>query len=715
MKCALFVALGLVAAFHAVQASAGPVDKVVDLLKDLKARIESDGETEQTMYDKYACWCEKTSDRKAQAITKAQDDLRDLGQLILKLKGKVATLMAEIAELTAKIKENEAAQAEATSIRQKENEEFMAETTEMKDVLRALGRAIVVLRDGVKKDAFLQETSRARSAVSAVVQALPITAAAKFNGMSLLREFASAHAGAKYTPQSASIQGILKDMFDTFSGDLESTTELEAKRNKNFEEFIAEKQQELSEMKELVSEKKQQKAEAEAMLADSTQEYDDTEAQLKADIKFFDEMKEGCEAKHEEWAERSKMRKMELEGISKALELLTSDEARELFAKSIKEGKETNVDESKDSGVKISLVQLSGGLPAGKAYEALKASAKTTHSLRLASLAARLHETKAGHFDEVIEAIDKIIAELKEEAVEDMKKRDQCLDEYQKIESTVKETEWLIEKNEAKIEKLESLIEKLNKEKEDTLEAIEQVKEDIKAMKKTRKEENEEFLQAKKDDQDAIKLLVEARKFLKDYYEKNKIPLGKVQDGSFVQQGPEFEVPEDQAPDADFSGKGSRKGEAKGIVSMMTMIIEDLNDEIKNAMTAEEKAQLAFEKQLASAEALQEDLEKKVVTLEKQIAKKELDLSEEEKDLANNKDDLQKELDYKKEIEPDCDWIIGAFEKRAEMRTAEMDGLVQAKEFLAGASTEEASLVQKVGKHISNEKTLASVEFVGLR
>jgi len=703
------------AALHAARSSAGPVEKVVDLLKDLKARIESDGEAEQLMYDKYACWCEKTSDRKAKAITKAQDDLRDLGQLILKLKGKVATLMAEIAELAEKIKENEAAQAEATSIRQKENEQFMAETTEMKDVLRALGRAIVVLRDGVKKDSFLQEASGARIAVSAVVKALPITATAKFKDVSLLREFTSVHAGTKYAPQSATIQGILKDMFDTFSGDLESTTEEEARRNMNFEEFIAEKQQELTEMKELTATKEKQKAEAETMLADSTQEYDDTEAQLKSDIEFFDELKEGCEVKHEEWSERSALRKMELEGILKALEILTSDEARELFAKSIKEGKETNVDESKDSGVKISLLQLSGGLPAGEAYESLKKLAKRTHSLRLAALAARVHETKAGHFDEVIEAIDKIIAELKEEAVEDVKKRDQCLEEYQKIESKVKKTEWLIEKNEAKIEKLEALIEKLGEEKDDTLEAIEEVKEDIKAMKKTRKEENEEFLQAKKDDQDAIKLLVEARKFLKDYYEKNKIPLGKVQGGSLVQQGPEFEVPEDQAPEADFSGKGSRKNQAKGIVSIMTMIIEDLNDEIKNGMTAEEKAQLAFEKQLAAAEKLQEDLEKKVVTLEEQIAKKEEDLSEEEKDLDNNKEDLQKELDYKKEIEPDCDWIIGAFEKRAKMRTAEMDALVEAKEFLAGASTEEASLVQKVGKQNSDHQSLANIEFVGLQ
>ena len=41
-------------------------------------------------------------------------------------------------------------------------------------------------------------------------------------------------------------------------------------------------------------------------------------------------------------------------------------------------------------------------------------------------------------------------------------------------------------------------------------------------------------------------------------------------------QEPVFKVSADQAPDASFSGKGSHKGESKGIVSILTMIIEDL-------------------------------------------------------------------------------------------------------------------------------------------
>merc|ERR1719492_138801 len=129
-------------------------------------------------------------------------------------------------------------------------------------------------------------------------------------------------------------------------------------------------------------------------------------------------------------------------------------------------------------------------------------------------------------------------------------------------------------------------------------------------------------------------------------------------------------------------------------------------------MTSEEKAKEAFEKALKTAEKLQKDLEEKVVTLSDQIGKKEEDLSDEEKDLKNNKDDLKKELEYKKEIEPDCEFIINTFDKRAKMRTAEMDGLTEAKEFLSGAST---NLLQNVNTSPSSNNDLAHIQFLGMR
>merc|ERR1719301_42137 len=142
--------------------------------------------------------------------------------------------------------------------------------------------------------------------------------------MALLSEFASA--GAGYAPQSATIQGMLGDMYLTFSGNLESATLDEANQNADYEKMYATLEKENNKMKATRQRKETKKAEAEAMLADTTKAYDDTEKQMKADTEFFDQTKAACQSKHEEWEVRKEMRDAELDGINKALEILTSDE-----------------------------------------------------------------------------------------------------------------------------------------------------------------------------------------------------------------------------------------------------------------------------------------------------------------------------------------------------------------------------------------------------
>merc|ERR1719271_1738186 len=191
-------------------------------------------------------------------------------------------------------------------------------------------------------------------------------------------------------------------------------------------------------MKKTRARKETEKAEAEAMLADTTKAYDDTEKQMKADTEFFDQTTAACESKHEEWTLREKLRDDELDGINKALEILTSDEARELFAKSIKPGVETFLQIASTPA----LLQDAASAPAARAYGALRAQVKKTHSIRLAALAVQVRTSKAGHFDEVIKAIDEMIKTLEEEGADDPAKKTQCLDEYQEITKTVKDLDW---------------------------------------------------------------------------------------------------------------------------------------------------------------------------------------------------------------------------------------------------------------------------------
>merc|ERR1719482_1546985 len=95
-------------------------------------------------------------------------------------------------------------------------------------------------------------------------------------------------------------------------------------------------------------------------------------------------------------------------------------------------------------------------------------------------------------------------------------------------------------------------------------------------------------------------------------------------------QGPEFEISGDQAPDATFSDAGSRKNESKGIISIMTMLIEDLKAEISNGVKDEVSAQAEFEKNVADAKKLIEDLEEKKANLESDKADQEQKKEDEE-------------------------------------------------------------------------------------
>merc|ERR1719401_1948474 len=458
-------------------------------------------------------------------------------------------------------------------------------------------------------------------------------------------------------------------------------------------------------MKATRERKEAEKADAESMLADTTKTYDDTEKQMKADIEFFDLTKAACESKHEEWTTRKELRDEELEGITKAIEILSSDEARELFDKSIKPGVETFLQVASTP----TLLQDSSNAPNIRAYNALKAGIKQSHSVRLAALAVRIRTAKFGHFEAVIKAIDEMLKTLEEEGAADLAKKTQCLDEYQKISQTVNDLDWKIKNNKAKIAKLEKLIELRTKEKEETEQKIAETKQYMADIKKERKEEHDAYLAAKKDDEDAIALLEAARTVLAKYYGKNDIKMGPIQGSvKLLQADPEFEISEDQAPDATFSHKGSRSLESKDIVSLMTYIIEDAYDELSNEKAAEAKSQAEYEEERDTAQELLDSLNEKKVSLEVIISKRKDQKKEENHDLDSNNDDRDDELEYKAKIKPDCEWVLKAFDQRATARAAEMSGLTQAKEFLAGQVT----LLEKSQKF--DDTKLSKMAFLGI-
>merc|ERR1719359_316794 len=210
-----------------------------------------------------------------------------------------------------------------------------------------------------------------------------------------------------------------------------------------------------------------------------------------------------------------------------------------------------------------------------------------------------------------------MIEVLKDEEVSDIDQRDWC-----KETTFVKETEasrysYKIEKTEAKITKLTAKKEELEDAIVATDAEILATQEEVAEMEATRTAENGAFLQAKSDDEAAAGLLGVAIGHMSAFYKNEGIDQGEIQGSINLLQkkAPEFDVSEDQAPDATFTSGDKSAGESKGIVSIMTMLKEDLEDEVANGIKAEEAAQTQFAAQKEAAEKLIASLEEKKTNL----------------------------------------------------------------------------------------------------
>jgi hypothetical protein len=694
----LVALIGLVAGLRLhskVQNHQSPVDKVVTLIEDLKAKIDADGATEQKIYDKFACWCESTTQRKADAIDNGKETIGKTTTLILTLKGGIAVLASEIADLNADIAKNNKAMATLTSIREKENSDYQQEKAFTETALSSLHAAIEVLSGaGTGGDmGLLRVASDVRTAVLGSRQIAGLSK----EQSKVLKHFLEdpnqfapktalvqdpvdyydqkAQAKASYSPQSATIVGILKDMYDTFSADLEKSNQEESNMQLAFESEMEEKTKQNKQFTEMVTEKEGQKAEKSQMLSENEEKLEATTEQLKVDEAFFETAKESCTGKSNDWSERSRLRTEQLDGINKALAILTSDEAKSTFASATG----TRPADTFGASEVASFVQLKeSGSPREKAYRVLKKLTKGSKNLRLARIATAVKLSAKGHFDEVIASIDDLISTLKAEGAQDLKQRDWCVNEQFKADNNRDDLAYEISQLEAKILRGQEKKAKLEADEAATQKAKEDLEKEMQEALDDRTAENGAYTTAKEDDTKAIELLGQAIEALSAYGANNEVLAQGVKQ-------PEFEVSPDQAPDAEFSGKDANKGAQSGVIQLLTQIKENLEGEIALADKSEAKATEEYEALRASADEQEAAYDRQLVALSESIADTDAAISEDEQTKTDTEGQHTAAIDYIDKIAPNCDWIKANFDARVAARTKETEGLENAKSILSGS------------------------------
>merc|ERR1719387_659555 len=145
-----------------------------------------------------------------------------------------------------------------------------------------------------------------------------------------------AAAGAKsYNSRSGSILGILKQQGDEFAKNLAAAQKEELDALVSFQKLAAAKNAEIAAATKQKDAKELELSDLLDKVAKAKEDQEATANALEADKKFLAETEKGCKTEDELYAKRSKVRNEEIMALGETLDILTGDEARSLFDKTI--------------------------------------------------------------------------------------------------------------------------------------------------------------------------------------------------------------------------------------------------------------------------------------------------------------------------------------------------------------------------------------------
>merc|ERR1719428_2013918 len=303
-------------------------------------------------------------------------------------------------------------------------------------------------------------------------------------------------------PASGEIFGILKQMKETFEGNLAASQKEEMTNQKAYEDLKAAKEEEIAAGQSLLDTKTVELGTVDEKNAMSKEDLDDTQNTLAADQEFLAALKEKCAALDAEYEERTKTRQAEIQATSKALAFLSSDEAHDLFSRSMGF---TQTSIRRHSARRESV------------FTKLMQAAKRSGDPRLSTLA---QQAKLDAFAKVKKSIQDMVDNLVKEKEDEIKHKDFCVEELNNNERDIEMKERDKADKKAKIEDLEVSIDQLGKAIETLKLEIAEMQVQMKRAGEDREKENAAFQMEIADQRATQKLLAAALGVLKGFYDK---------------------------------------------------------------------------------------------------------------------------------------------------------------------------------------------------
>merc|ERR1719158_120399 len=116
---------------------------------------------------------------------------------------------------------------------------------------------------------------------------------------------------------------------------LKTNAEDEEEAVAKFKELKSAKTEEIKAGEDLIMVKKVEMAESKEKNAKAKVDLEDTNESKKADTEFLQNLKLKCDNAQHEYEQRTKVRNEELKAVSETIGIITSDDSKDLFAKSM--------------------------------------------------------------------------------------------------------------------------------------------------------------------------------------------------------------------------------------------------------------------------------------------------------------------------------------------------------------------------------------------
>merc|ERR1719487_2824546 len=280
----------------ASMAASDPFVKIRGLIEDMIAKLLKEAEEEATQ--KAFCDTEMGKSKTSQA-----EKTETLGKLTARIDG-ASTTIAENTEaiktLESEIAEIDKAQAEATSIRTTEHEDYLKASKDFKDSAEAVAKAIEVLKN-FYEGSFVQVSSK-----TSLKSKQPSFGSAKSDTASTI----------------ISVLEMSEEDFTTLLAECEATEDEAAKAY----ETLTQENKVSKAAKETDSKAKASEVKSlTVQLEHSKEDHASVSKELDAVLAYIDKLKPQCEEKAMSYEEKKAKREAEIAGLKEALEILSGD------------------------------------------------------------------------------------------------------------------------------------------------------------------------------------------------------------------------------------------------------------------------------------------------------------------------------------------------------------------------------------------------------